>query len=82
MVEATLTAIPVVTINHEYITIFGKWNSEDSHNSQSLVGELEFLLNLDSNKISKEVDRRHEIAIRNHDSEGWVNRLINVLGQN
>jgi len=82
LVEATLTAIPVVTINHEYITIFGKWNSEDSHNSQSLVGELEFLLNLDSNKISKEVDRRHEIAIRNHDSEGWVNRLVNVLGQN
>ncbi len=76
-----MTAIPVVTINQEYITIFGKWHSANSHISQSLEGELEYLLNLDSNKISKEVDRRHEIAIRNHDSEGWVNRFVNVLGQ-
>ena len=79
LVEATLTAIPVATINNEYIKIFGKWNSS---NSVSLVSELEYLLNLDSNTITNEVDRRHEIARRNHDSEGWVNRLVNVLDQN
>ena len=79
LVEATLTAIPVATINNEYIKIFGKWNSS---NSVSLVTELEYLLNLDSNTITNEVDRRHEIARRNHDSEGWVNRLVNVLDQN
>ena len=79
LVEATLTAIPVVTINNEYIKIFGKWNSS---NSVSLVSELKYLLNLDSNTITNEVDRRHEIARKNHDSEGWVNRLVNVLDQN
>ena len=79
LVEATLTAIPVATINNEYIKIFGKWNSS---NSVSLVSELEYLLNLDSNTVTNEVDRRHEIARRNHDSEGWVNRLVNVLDQN
>ena len=82
LVEATLTAIPVATINNEYIKIFGKWNLIDSVNSVSLVSELEYLLNLDSNTITKEVDRRHEIARRDHDSEGWVNRLVNVLDQN
>ena len=82
LVEATLTAIPVATINNEYIKIFGKWNSSDSDNSASLVSELGYLLNLGPNTITKEVDRRHEIARRDHDSEGWVNRLINVLDQN
>jgi glycosyltransferase involved in cell wall biosynthesis len=82
LVEATLTAIPVATINNEYIKIFGKWNSSDSDNSASLVSELGYLLNLGSNTITKEVDRRHEIARRDHDSEGWVNRLVNVLDQN
>ena len=82
LVEATLTAIPVATINNEYIKTFGKWNLIDSVNSTSLVSELEYLLNLDSNTITKEVDRRHEIARRDHDSEGWVNRLVNVLDQN
>jgi hypothetical protein len=79
LVEATLTAIPVATINNEYIKIFGKWNSS---NSVSLVSELEYLLNLDSNTITNEVDRRHEIVRSSHDSEGWVNRLVNVLDQN
>ena len=82
LVEATLTAIPVATVNNEYIKTFGKWNSSNSANSVSLVSELEYLLNLGSNAITKEVDRRHEIARRDHDSEGWVNRLVNVLDQN
>ena len=82
LVEATLTAIPVATTNIEYIKIFGKWNSGSSGKFVSLVSELEYLLNLDSNTITNEVDRRHGIARSSHDSEGWVNRLVNVLDQN
>jgi len=79
LVEATLSAIPVVTINNEYIKIFGKWNSKDSDNSTSLVSELRSLLNLSLNTIAKEVDDRYETARINHDSKGWVNRLVNLL---
>ena len=79
LVEATLSAIPVVTINNEYIKIFGKWNSSDSDNSTSLVSELKSLLNLGLTTIAKEVDYRYETARNNHDSKGWVNRLVNVL---
>ena len=79
LVEATLSAIPVATINNEYLKIFGKWNSSDSNNSTSLVSELEYLLNLDPATITKEVDGRYEIAHNSHDSEGWISRLVNVL---
>jgi hypothetical protein len=69
----------VVTINNEYIKIFGKWNSSDSDNSTSLVSELKSLLNLGLTTIAKEVDYRYETARSNHDSKGWVKRLVNVL---
>ena len=79
LVEATLTAIPVATVNKEYLKIFGKWNYSNSNNQPSLASELRFILSSGANAISKEVDRRYEIARTNHDIEGWINRLVNVL---
>ena len=79
LVEATLAAIPVVTVNKEYLKIFGKWSNVNSDNQITLTSELRFILNLDATAITKEVDRRYEIARTNHDMEGWINRLVNVL---
>lgn len=79
LVEATLAAIPVVTVNKEYLKIFGKWSNGNSDNQITLTSELRFILNLDATAITKEVDRRYEIARTNHDMEGWINRLVNVL---
>ena len=79
LVEATLSAIPVATVNKEYPKIFGKWNNSNSDNQVTLTSELRFILNLDATAIKKEVDRRYEIARTNHDMEGWINRLVNVL---
>ncbi len=79
LVEATLAAIPVVTVNKEYLKIFGKWSNSNSDNQITLTSELGFILNLDAAAITKEVDRRYEIARTNHDMEGWINRLVNVL---
>ena len=79
LVEATLAAIPVVTVNKEYLKIFGKWSNGNSDNQITLTSELRFILNLDATAITKEVDRRYEIARTNHDIEGWINRLANVL---
>ena len=80
LVEASLAAIPVVTVNKEYLKIFGKWSNGNSDNQITLTSELRFILNLDATAITKEVDRRYEIARTNHDMEGWINRLVNVLG--
>lgn len=79
LVEATLAGIPVVTVNKEYLKIFGKWSNSNSDNQTALKSELRFILNLDAIAITKEVDRRYEIARTNHDMEGWINRLVNVL---
>lgn len=79
LVEASLAAIPVVTVNKEYLKIFGKWSNGNSDNQITLTSELRFILNLDATAITKEVDRRYEIARTNHDMEGWINRLVNVL---
>ena len=79
LVEATLAAIPVVTVNKEYLKIFGKWSNSNSDNQITLTSELRFILNLDATAITKEVDRRYEIARTNHDIEGWISRLVNVL---
>ena len=79
LVEATLAGIPVVTVNKEYLKIFGKWSNGNSDNQITLTSELRFILNLDATAITKEVDRRYEIARTNHDMEGWINRLVNVL---
>ena len=81
LVEATLSAIPVVSINNEYIKEFGKWDSSKSNNDLSLTSELGCLLKLENSTITNEVDRRYEYAISKHDSEGWINRLVNVLDQ-
>ena len=79
LVEATFSAIPVATVNKEYLKIFGKWSYSNSDNQITLTNELRFILNLDATAITKEVDRRYEIARTNHDIEGWISRLVNVL---
>ena len=79
LVEATISAIPVATVNKEYLKIFGKWSNSNSDNQITLTSELRFILNLDATAITKEVDRRYEIARSNHDIEGWISRLVNVL---
>ena len=79
LVEATFSAIPVATVNKEYLKIFGKWSYSNSDNQITLTNELRFILNLDATAITKEVDRRYEIARSTHDIEGWISRLVNVL---
>ena len=79
LVEATLSAIPVVTVNEEYLKIFGKWNHSNPNNQITLASELNYILNLDASTMIKEVDRRYEIARNSHDIEGWISRLVKVL---
>ena len=47
--------------------------------NNSLKDEAELLLNLDGNKRQSEVDRRNEVAIKQHDLTGWIERLVSIL---
>ena len=79
LVEATFTGLPVVTINNEYLKIFGFWELKNQPGSYFLEKELTKLLTLSEVDLQAEVERRYEIAVRNHEISGWVDRLVSVL---
>ncbi len=79
IVEATFSGLPVITINNEYRKIFGSWNLIDTGMNKSLKDEAQQLLKLDSDKRQSEVDRRHEVALEQHELTGWIDRLVSIL---
>ena len=79
IVEATFSGLPVITINNEYRKIFGSWNLTNRGMNNSLKDEAELLLNLDGRKRQSEVDRRHQVAIEQHELSGWIDRLVSIL---
>ena len=76
LVEATFVRKPVVTRNHGYLEEFGSWS--DSAPS-TLELELRSLLKRSDQETAIEVNRRHEIATKNHDISSWVRKLNSIL---
>jgi hypothetical protein len=76
LVEATLLAIPVITVNPEYIKIFGSWSGEQN---PSLLEECQSFLNQDKVYIANIAMRRREIAKRNHSLENWSRAIANFF---
>ena len=79
LVEATLSGIPVLTINSEYRKIFGSWALLNPASNPTLEQEGQLLLNLSDHVIINEINRRHGIAIAEHELAGWINRLVGIL---
>ena len=79
IVEATFSGLPVITINNEYRKTFGSWNLIDTGMNNSLKDEAQLLLNLDGSKRQSEVDRRYEVALKQHELTGWIERLVSIL---
>ncbi len=76
LIEATMLCVPVVTVNPEYLGIFGTW----SKTSQSdLESEYQALRALDSNEIKAELAVRLKIARDNHSLDNWVRQLTDLL---
>ncbi len=38
-----------------------------------------FINSLKDTELHKEINRRLELAIRNHSFDGWINRLVGML---
>jgi glycosyltransferase involved in cell wall biosynthesis len=81
IVEATFAGLPVITINNEYRKIFGSWNLIDTGINHSLKDEAQLLLTLDAEVRQSEVDRRYEVALEQHELNGWVERLFGILSK-
>ena len=76
LVESTMLSVPVVTINPEYIKIFGSWSSSGS---VSLDSEYRAMRSLNFTELELELERRHSLALRNHSLTNWINLLSQLL---
>jgi hypothetical protein len=76
LVEATLTGMPVVTVNQEYINEFGAWKD----GSDSLNSELRALLKNPQGEVRREVHARVLLGVNNHSFKNWISRLTPILG--
>jgi hypothetical protein len=78
IVEATFVGIPVLTTNPEYLAIFGSWSKQDL-DSVTLENELEAVLNMPMNDITREVENRRIIAIQGHSLNNWALQISKIL---
>ncbi len=77
LIEATLSGLPVVTTNPEYIENFGSWTGSDR---ASLKEEFLALLTYTRDELAIELKRRRDFAANHHSLENWakqVNQLLN-----
>jgi glycosyltransferase involved in cell wall biosynthesis len=79
VLEATFMGLPVVTINPEYLKIFGSWDLEHKSTNHSLTEELKYLFSLSEVELQKEVDRRYELAKQEYELVGWGVRVSRIL---
>jgi glycosyltransferase involved in cell wall biosynthesis len=79
LVEATFSGLPVITINREYLNIFGSWGSCDNFSDLTLESEALALFKMSEEDVKSEIDRRYALAVSQHEVTGWVDRLVKIL---
>jgi len=79
LVEATFSGLPVVTINREYLNIFGSWGSGHNYNDLTLESEALALFKMSEDDLKREIDRRYALTVSQHEVTGWVGRLVKIL---
>jgi len=76
LIEATMSGLPVVTINPEYLSEFGSWGS---YSNVSLRSEYRSILKMSPGGYAEEIQRRYKIALDRHSRARWINALVNLL---
>lgn len=77
LIEATVTQLPVVTINEEYIREFGRWASDTA--PLTLETEFEALIDLSHEKRVEILEERCAQAVANHSLKQWISKLVQLL---
>jgi hypothetical protein len=80
LIEATLTGLPVVTINREYTLQFGTWGQGHAY-ELTLLSELDALLRKDAADVERVLIARRKLALANHSVEQWTNLVLENLRQ-
>ena len=76
LVESTMLRVPVVTINPEYIEVFGLWSKSGMTTLESEYTSLRSMSQVD---IERELDRRLSIAKSGHTLNHWVQQLTSLF---
>jgi glycosyltransferase involved in cell wall biosynthesis len=79
VLEATFLGLPVVTLNPEYLKIFGSWNLNNRSDLNTLDTELDYLMKLSLSELKSEIDRRIEIAQNFYELKGWAQRVSSIM---
>ena len=79
ILEATISKLPAITINEEYLKEFGSWQSGTNVPFLKLEEELKSIISFSEADLIKEVERRYLLAIEKHELSGWVERLLKIL---
>lgn len=75
LIEATLSGLPVLTLNREYERIFGPWGALGNTLSQQIA----FINGLDITELQFELARRRKIASEGHSLDSWVSKVASIL---
>lgn len=76
LIESTMLCVPVVTLNPEYLGIFGTWSKSSKSDLES---EYMALRALSSDEIKAELEVRLKVACDHHSLEHWVLQLTDLL---
>jgi glycosyltransferase involved in cell wall biosynthesis len=78
LIEATMSGLPVVTVNSEYRRIFGGWSNKKA---VSLKDELDAFLvrSKDSKSLQDETHRRRLLSEKMHSQRNWIENLTQIL---
>jgi hypothetical protein len=68
--------IPVVTLNPEYISIFGTWSKLPI---SDLKDEYLSFRTLTKEEVNHELSRRLDVAHRDHSLQNWIKQLAALL---
>jgi glycosyltransferase involved in cell wall biosynthesis len=77
LLEATVSGIPVITLNREYVEIFGRWDK--STFPLDLRSELTALERLNDSEITSELIHRSALVRENHSLDSWITKLARIL---
>jgi len=79
LLEATLSGLPVVTLNPEYISIFGSWSKSKKVDVNFLVDEITFLTTLSKKDLLSELATRRELIKSHHSLENWGSSIARII---
>jgi glycosyltransferase involved in cell wall biosynthesis len=79
LLEASISRLPVVTINQEFLKFFGSWEVLVDFKEINLEDELRALLNVKLEELNRVLDQRYQATVDHHELNGWTHRLIKVI---